>query len=195
MKRLFPILMTTLILSGCALTRDHITLDYVPMESAEKIANAEKIQLLVAISDQRNSKDRVSCKKNGYGMEMASILSKNDVNLLIKQALVTELANRGFSIGNDYSNCVLIDVELNKFYNDFKNGFFAGESLAEVILNVKIKKPDGTFAFSKSIMGSGEKKPIYLFTGTNAKITLESALQNAISKIVSDQEFILALLK
>lgn len=195
MKRLFPILITTLLLSGCALTRDHITLDYVPMPSAEKIAEADKIQLKVEISDHRNQRDRVSCKKNGYGMEMASILSKKDVNLLIKEALMTELSNRGFTLGNDHQNSVLIDVELNKFYNDFKVGFFLGGAAAEVILNIKVKKADGQFVFSRSVVGSGENQGIVLFTGTNAKITLESALQNAISKIVSDKDFILALLK
>lgn len=195
MKHLYLLIATTLVLSGCALTRDHITLDYVPMPSAEKIAEADKIPLKVKISDQRNSKDRVSCKKNGYGMEMASILSKNDVNLLIKEALVTELANRGFSLGNENLNSVLIDVELNKFYNDFKVQFFAGRAVAEVILNIKVKKPDGQFTFSKSVIGAGENQGIFLFTGRNAKITLEDALQNAISKIVSDQDFIQALLK
>lgn len=84
---------------------------------------------------------------------------------------------------------------MNKFYNDFKVQFFAGRAVAEVILNIRVKKADGQFSFSKSVIGAGENQGIFLFTGRNAKITLEDALQNAISKIVSDKDFIHALLK
>ena len=54
------------------------------------------------VNDQRQDKsNKVSSKKNGYGMEMAPILANEDVTVTIRRAIEQELQSRGFSIGNE----------------------------------------------------------------------------------------------
>ena len=43
-------------------------------------------------------KDKVSAKKNGFGMEMAPIIAKEDVAQTLKKAVEVELTNRGFCL-------------------------------------------------------------------------------------------------
>src|SRR5437763_12439384 len=43
------------------------------------------------------------------------------------------LRNRGFEVGK---GSVSVKAELQKFYNDFKTGFFSGDAVAEVVINV-----------------------------------------------------------
>ncbi len=186
------IVITAMTLGGCALTEDKINLEYVPMAEVSKIEGANLTEVSVNVTDNRTIKDRVSCKKNGYGMEMASILSNNDVIELVESSIEEELKNRGFMIAD---GSVRVEVELNKFYNDFKLGFFAGEAVSEIFMNVQVQQPDNDIKYTKSIKGAYIEKGIQLLSGKNAKISLDAALQDAIAKLMDDASFIDALLK
>ena len=117
----FPIIFFSILLGGCAVTKDYVNLQYVPNSNVQKIENSELITVTVKVNDIRVIKEKVSCKKNGYGMEMAPIISKNDVVELVSYAISNELSNRGFKIKK---GGVVVSVELAKFYNDFKASSF-----------------------------------------------------------------------
>ncbi len=76
--------------SGCALTTDKIELEYVP-GSCSTLEGAEAIKVKAEVVDLRSVKDKVSHKKNGYGMEMAPIVAVNDVSELISRPLIQNL--------------------------------------------------------------------------------------------------------
>ena len=65
--------------------------------------------------------DKVSAEKIGYGMDMADIVTKQNLPALMKSAVEQELAKLGFQIG---SGTVAVNLEITKFYNDFKMGLF-----------------------------------------------------------------------
>jgi uncharacterized lipoprotein YajG len=178
--------------SGCALTKDYVVLSYDPQVNVEKIKEADAIKVKVEISDARTMKDKVSCKKNGYGMEMAPIIARNDVAETIKNAIETELKNRGFNLTE---GSVLVFAELTKYYNDFKTGFWSGRAVAEVVMNVQVKKPDYSIIFSKIIAGESTISNLQLASGKNAKIALDGALKDAVLKLFSDPSFIKSILK
>ena len=157
------------LLSGCALTKDYVSLSYVPQPNEAKIDGADAVTLRVVVSDVRRIKDKVSVKKNGYGMEMAAIIAKEDVADTLKKAIEVELANRGFRLN---AGGVTVATELSKFYSDFKMGFFSGSAVAEVTMNVQIKKPDGSIVISKLVTGEGGKEHLQLAVGSNAKVAL-----------------------
>src|SRR5437763_5405171 len=94
------------------------------------------------------------------------------------------LRNRGFEVGK---GSVSVKAELQKFYNDFKTGFFSGDAVAEVVINVQVQKSDGSVRFVKVVSGEGKEPNIQLSSGTNAKAALERALSDAISKLFNDQ--------
>ena len=185
-------LLAAAFLSGCAFTKDYVALSYAPQPDVSKIQGAEAVMINVEVSDLRSTKDRVSVKKNGYGMEMAPIIATNDVVALLKTAIQAELSSRGFNCeGKD----VTVVAGLSKFYSDFKMGFFSGSAAAEVALNVQIKNADGSIAFSNIVTGQGANPSLQIMSGENAKIALDAALKDAMSKLMADQNFIDSLLK
>jgi hypothetical protein len=62
-------------------------------------------------------------------------------------------------------------------------------------MHVEIKSTDGSLVFSKLILGEGVKDPVFLVGGSSAKEALDLALRDAVSKLISNAEFIDALLK
>jgi len=191
MGKLTCILLFLLSLSGCALTKDHIVLDYTPQQNIENIRGSEKVNLKFNITDARSMKDKVSYKKNAYGMEMAEIISDKDALELVKEAINIELQNRGF---NTNGSDIDLNIELIRFFNDFKMGFFAGDASAEVIIGTQVKLKNGNVLYNKTITGKYVEQDIQLATGKNAKIALEGALREAVSILVNDPEFIKALM-
>lgn len=178
-------------LTGCALTKDYIGLNYPVRGSRDKVAGADGVKIEVKVTDQREAKDIVGRKINGWGSETAGIISTNDVVELVRGAIGTELEMRGFARGEG----VVVSVELNKYYNRFKTGFFAGDSIAEIVLNVQIKGKDGGLIFSKNIVAEGLEPNIQVAAGHNAKASLEQALSKGVTQLFDDAAFVPALLK
>ena len=177
--------------TGCALTKDYVSLQYMPDPSPTRVEGAEKAQVTVSTVDSRTVKDRVSSKKNGYGMEMAPIIATNDIPALFQQALETELEHLGFKKGPGAN--LICDV--TKFYNDFKIGFWAGDAAADVMINLQVKDPQGQLLYAKSFSAEGRKENIQLAGGKNAKAALEAGLAEVVQKAVRDPELSAALIK
>jgi uncharacterized lipoprotein len=58
------------------------------------------VTLSLASSDKRKQfTDRVGTKRNGYGMEMARIVSTNDVPGIVRDAVEQEFKTQGFVVG------------------------------------------------------------------------------------------------
>jgi len=178
--------------SGCALTKDYVSLSYVPQANVAKIDGADAVTVKVDVTDIRSIKDKVSAKKNGYGAEMGAIIAKEDVADTLKKAIEAELANRGFRLSG---GGVAVATELSKFYSDFKIGFWSGSAVAEVTMNVQVKKADGSIGFSRLVTGEGVKENLQLASGSNAKVALDAALKDAVGKLFGDTAFVDALLK
>ena len=122
---------------------------------------------------------------------MAEIIATNDVALVLSKAIETELSERGFKI---QPGAAKLDVELNKCLNDFKIGAWSGNAIAELVINVQLKKPDGTIVYTRLISTEGQNTGIQLASGGNAKIALERAFQNSIRVLMEDKQFIDTLL-
>src|SRR5207247_6373127 len=130
---------------------------------------------------------RVGSKKNCYGQEMAAIIAKEDVMDTVKQAVETELSHRGFKLS---SGDTLLLIQVVKFLNDFKPGMWSGDAVAEVTMEVQIKKADGNIAYSKVVSGEGKNPNIQMASGKNAKIALDAALYSAVERLFGDPAFI-----
>lgn len=180
------------LLSGCALMRDHITIAYNPtFYPVEEIVQVENIPVAVNVTDGRNH-NAVGCKKNGYGMEMAYIIAKNDITQVLKEAIEIELQKRGFVISKGATE---VCIEICKFKNNFEMGFFSSDSQSESISHVIVKDQNGTVKFSKIVMGLGCEKNCFLMMGKNARLALEAALGDTVQKIVNDPIFIDSLIR
>lgn len=178
-------------LSGCALTTDHITLEYKKQPGVVELAGANGVKVSVEVNDLRQDKSKVSSKKNGYGMEMAPILATEDVAITVRRAIETELSARGFQLSPDA--LVKISGDLVRFYNDHKVGFFAGDAVAEFNMTVTIKSTQGNLLYSRQILTQGIEKNTQLASGDNAKLALDQALDNGMKTLFEDQSFLAAL--
>ena len=185
------VLLLAQILTGCAFTKDYIGLNYPVRGSRDKVAGAEGVKVEVKVTDQREARDIVGRKINGWGSETAGIVSTNDVVELVRGAIGAELEMRGFPRGEG----VVVSVELNKFYNRFITGFFAGDSIANIVMNVQIKAKDGAVLFSKNVAAEGLEANIQIAAGHNAKASLEQALSKGVTQLFDDAAFVPALLK
>lgn len=181
------------VLSGCALVEDKTIVNYVPAgQSTGEIPGAENVRLMFTASDRRTQyRDRVSTKKNGYGMEMARIVSTNDVVELTQTALQQEFKALGFIIG---AGGLAVGVELQQFYANFKSGFFTGTAVAEVGFALRVKDASGASLYTQFYSAVGTIDNVMLASGENAKAALEKALGNAVREAVNDKALIQALL-
>lgn len=184
----------TLGLSACALSEDTITLAYVPpAEAVAPIKGAETIAVAVTVADDRTTdRDRVSVKKNGYGMEMAAIRSTNSPLDVLKGAVEQELTLRGFKLGVGGQT---IHVRLLRFFNDYKLGMFSGDAAADVSIFLEVKDPAGGVVYSRSIQVQGVVSGVTIANGSNAKAALELGLTNAMNHLRADTTFFNTLLK
>src|SRR5262245_26832366 len=84
--------------SGCALTQERVKLSYAPQFGVAKMERVDTSMVTVDVVDSRTT-NKVSAKKNSHGMEMAAIISEEDVAALLKRAIEAELEQRGFQLG------------------------------------------------------------------------------------------------
>ena len=118
---------------------EQVDIPYQPAAAA--VQGASGVRVDVAATDSRTTyRDRVSSKKNGYGMEMAAIVAKADVPASVAEAFRRELTARGFVMAPGGGT---VQIELIRFYNDFKSGFWSGEAVANVAFNVKVAGANG----------------------------------------------------
>lgn len=190
--RIAAVVAVALSLSACALTEDEITLAYIPPPgAATAAAGAEAVTVAVSAVDERMQyQDRVSSKKNGYGMEMAAIRSTNSPIELLKSALEQEIATHGFKVGGGGAS---VTAKVLRFYNDYKTGMFSGDAVADISLNLEVKDTAGAVVYSRALQSQGALKNIQLANGSNAKTALEMALTNAVAQLRADAAFFNAL--
>lgn len=183
--RFFTLVMLLCLLTGCALKKDYVEIEYKPCFTPQKIVGIENIEVAINVSDHR-VKEHVGDKV----WENFDIMASNSLVEGFKNAIAWELQERGFRIGHDGYN---LDIEIHKFYNHYEYGPFAANANSETVLNVNLRNKEGMITYSKIILGFGDESPCFLLSGTNARIALERSLYNTIQKLMNDPDFIWAL--
>ncbi|SEH25806.1 YajG family lipoprotein [Magnetospirillum fulvum] len=190
--RLLAILVASLGLSACALTVDSIDVPYQAGANLSVVEGASDAKVQVSgIEGRTVYKDRVSVKKNGYGMEMADIVASNDIPKTIASAVEKELSSLGYAIGPGGSK---VEVQVTRFYNDFKIGMFSGDAIADASAIVKVIGPDGKNAFIKHYEAGGIEENIQLTMGSNARQALIKAMRNLVAAIINDKDLQTAII-
>jgi uncharacterized lipoprotein YajG len=144
----------------------------------------------IYVVDNRRDGKTVSYKKGDHNVERASIKLAGNLSEEITHAVALELKNRGFNIEKGSTQ---IQIDIQKFYNEFKEAFFGSRGIAELILSVTVTKKTGNIYYSKMIIGIGENESVWLHSGNNAAKALSFALSDAIHKLFTDPAFLQAL--
>jgi uncharacterized lipoprotein YajG len=187
MRRSIVAVVAAGLMVGCALSEDKVPVDYVPDPTLRApVAGAANVTLSLTATDKRAQyNDRIGTKKNGYGMEMARIVSTNNVVDLVRTSLEQELKAEGFRVGEGGTT---LTIEVQNFYNNFKLGLLAGTAAAEVTFTVKVRNAAGTLLYQNAYTGNGTVDDVMLAGGTNAKAAVEKALTAAVKLAADDAE-------
>jgi uncharacterized lipoprotein len=179
------------LLSACALSEDKVPVDYIPNTGVMPVGGAEAVSLTVTGLDRRAQyMDRISTKKNGYGMEMARIVATNDVVEVVRGGVERELKAQGYAIG---PSGLSVTVELQNFYNNFRVGLVSGGAVADVAVAVKVRNAAGALVYSQ-LYDASITNDVFMASGTNAKEALQKALTVTTKKILEDRALQDALL-
>jgi uncharacterized lipoprotein YajG len=192
MKNLLSLFAVAFLASACALTTDGIDVPYQTLGTATPVAGASMASVSVVAHDGRTVyQDRVSTKKNGYGMEMAPILANNDIPQTVGMTVEQELKAQGFQIGPGHA---VLSVDVIRIYNDFKIGFFSGDAIADVEIHVTVRDPANSIVFVADYEGAGNEADVLMASGSNARAALIKAFQNTLNTLVSDHGLQAAIL-
>jgi len=186
--KLFGMLIMVFFASGCGLRKDYVVLSYAA-QRVEKLKKVDHLKVEVEVSDVRTVRDKVGIMKNDLGIRIGPIIAQNDVADLLKKAIEVELKDCGFELAH---GSAIVLVELNKYYYDFDYDFWTvgGTGVAEVVMNIHVKKPNKSILYSKLITGEYRYSQLRLTTGKDAKIALDTALEYAMSELFADAAFI-----
>jgi uncharacterized lipoprotein len=183
------LLFAMIVLTGCGVKNDYITINYTPLSGMQRVSGAEAVTVKVQAVDERRNKENVGKKGHEYDF-LGEIVAQNDIADTVTKAIESELQMRGFIVGD---GPVFILSQITRFYSEFKG--FPEKAVAEVIMNIQVKNADGRIVFTKVVTGEGVNTGVMLRTGENAKVALDAALKDAIGQLVNDHAFIKALFK
>ena len=183
MSRLLAVLVLAVMVTGCAFSEDIIEIGYKPAAQATPREDAKILSVRVEPQDRRtDQRDRVSVKKNGYGMELAPIRSSRPVPEVVKRALEQELTAQGYPV---QSNGRPIRVSVIRMYSDYRLSFFSADAQADIILHVEV--PGG--GFSRTYPVQHTEPNFVIVTGEGAQKALEAALSAVVAAIMADGDF------
>ncbi len=179
--------------------KSDLDLRYTPQEVPTVLGGMGNEGVAVTVADLRQERTNVVGRKMSSRIKapfIASIESKRDVVVVIKESLELELQHRGYLIENDAN--AIVEVELNKYWIDWNMGFSCClalwapmwvDAVAELDLNVAVKKKSGNVGFTKRIHGKGLEPMCFVTSGKNAQLALEQALADGIRSLFQDPTF------
>lgn len=179
-----------LYISGCTFV-DHETigLSYNLQANISKIPEVHNLKVSVQVinSSGLKGKNRNTIGFKGNGSEIYA----NDVEEVLRQALVMELEARGIKTNNDAT--AIISAEVISLWNNFIPGWFSGKSVAVLKMNISIKNINEAPVYSRLLIGEGVLEDIHITSGDNARIALNMAIENGMKLLFNEQPFISAI--
>ena len=95
------LLLGMILLSGCGVKNDYITINYAPLSGVQRVRGVEAVTVKVQGVDERRNKENVG--KKGYEYDfLGAIITQNDIpdTANAAKAIQSELQMRGFTVGD-----------------------------------------------------------------------------------------------
>lgn len=189
--------MVVFLLNGCN-SLSPVGIHYTPQPNVAAVPGANQSSVHVEVLDLRfdYTLGRLEISDTLGTNATEVVLTTNDVVPVLRDAIKSELANRGFKLSD---SGVLLVVDLEKFWavlnrNSsvkhyvFEPRTFLNKAEAELTLSAQIRKSDGTTAYSKTFTGNAEKPDADLNTAT-AEAVLNDALKDSLAQMFADPPF------
>ena len=126
------------------------------------------------------------------GEREGNITSEDAASAALKKAFDIELRNEGFRIGTGGNDVILT---MTHFESQYVHPLFQTRAVASIGVEVKVRKPDGTTAYSSYIVGQADQEAETHFEGNETWISdvLNAAMEDAVVKTLNDPAFMSAL--
>lgn len=181
-----------MLFAGCSFKNQNIVVDY----SSDNITGNEKgVVCLNKFEDIRADKSRIGSIYNSSGAETGSVITNQDVTMLVSKALEKELKNLGYAVrlvdvqyskGVGYDNdCSFIDGKIQSFFVKHDFGVVTVDSKSLITVNITVQSKSGK-EFRKKYSTEGDSAT---FAGTYGRVfkeTADDALKAIILNIKSD---------
>jgi len=170
------VLLCGLLVSGCAFGTRSALLTYQVSGTPHAARN---ITLAVSdFRDDRNDKRDVGGVRNTWGMKTAKVVAKNDVAQWVRQALVDELTQQGYTVSSAPASLAVGGKVLEVYCDSYMT--YEGK----VLLAVELRR-DGAVLLDKTYAGKGGGMN-WAATSKGYAKALQEALATALYDVVSD---------
>jgi uncharacterized lipoprotein YajG len=170
-----------------------VSLTYRPDSTVQSVTGAASTRVDVTVKDLRQDKSTLG-DANTIAMSFP-IITNDDLAQVLKSAVESELANRGFDLG---AGGALAAIDLEGVAVDDHKTFNVdniNDVRAIVIIGAQVKPDNGKVLYSKVISGkiAFESSRNETFSSASER-ALDYALDEAVRNLMNDPEFIKALL-
>lgn len=181
------------LLNACAFGTRTANLSYPPDEddgggfiSSAKAAEApsgQTQQIVLSVTDERSERKRIGNVRNTFGMDTADVVTNDNIQAWVDNALTVELENAGYKVvrspdlgaGDDV---IELDAEIMEVYCDVYMTYDG-----EVSLLVTLER-EGQEKVKRQFGGEGSVGLSWAATAESYAESLALALQDAISEIL-----------
>lgn len=173
---------------ACAFIDNEVQLEYQSVTGLAPNPGNTRVIFLSLIEDSRPDKTRVGVIRNGYGMETANVLSKDDVRVWVSNTLKGNLEQAGYTVRTVEGAFTPTDGqfhlsgEIIRAYSDPRMGFFTitvqGDVQAAMQAEFLGRRTN------KLIVGQYSEESLVSSGGDMHKRVLNSALLDFVQKVM-----------
>jgi hypothetical protein len=168
------------IFAGCAFMDSTLTLAHTPV--MEKTISTAYPVFLARVSDRRPNRNRIGCKKNGYGSESADLFLDVKLTDWFGGVMNEEFRRSGLSLAPDDPQAARIEVDLLDFFVEPEVNFGSFHLYAIVHAEVIVRLPKGT-TFARRFAAHTDESFMMVTDGSYTKM-LEEAMMNWMAEVV-----------
>lgn len=168
------------IFAGCPFVDSTLTLAHTPV--MEKTISTAYPVFLARVSDRRSDRNRIGCKKNGYGSESADLFLDVKLTDWFGGVMNEEFRRSGLTLAPDNPRATRIEVDLLDFFVEPEVNFGSSHLYAVVHAEVTVRLPEGT-TFARRFAAHSDEGFMMVTDGSYTKM-LEEAMMNWMTEAV-----------
>ena len=176
---------------GCAPAAVDVPITYVPQTNVQQVRGAESVRIDVQIRDARTNKAEIGAFADP--IHTSEITTNDNLTDTVKDAVQTELQNRGFKVG---AGGPAIVIDINGLDVRHHVSLFGDKTArAVMMMHVRVIRKNGDTLYSQEAAGErGESNVWYYESVGSPKHFVNLAIQDCIRHLFADPKFIDALL-
>lgn len=184
-------------LAGCAFTRDTVHLDYEVNPTGVTLPQYPQTRpVVVTVSDQRSEQRRIGVKAGASAGGIAHavvgpIVSDRPETEFLADAVTRALQARGVRVEPTADQTLQLDVLF--LANEFKSGVGTSEAEGTITCAITVVGRAKNQVYTRILTGVGRENPVYVYSGANAKRTVEAAVAVLIGQLMEDAQLVAAL--